>query len=111
MYITLVLIFQLHMLMLISVCQLGFVFGLSMTNALLGFNYFARHKRKKEIVEKAEFQRMLARYLIFNDDIVELRLGGGGAEAARVAAAFAPHVDALQWSSTMSARTFLQFDE
>ena len=55
--------------------QLGFVFGLSMTDALLGFNYFARHKRKKEIVEKAEFQRELARYLIFNDDIVGMTEG------------------------------------
>ena len=49
---------------------MGFVISLSMTNDLLAYsNYFARYKKKKDIVEKAEFQRQLVRDLIFNDDI------------------------------------------
>ena len=55
--------------------------------------------------------RVCSKTDILDDKVVQLGLRSRGAEATSVAAAFAPHVDALQWSSTMSARTFLQFDE
>ena len=34
---------------------------------------------------------------VLDDEVVKLGLGGFGAKAPRVAAAFAPYVDALQW--------------
>ena len=59
--------------------QLGFVFALAQTNALLAYNYFVKHLNREEVLSKAEFQRKLAREMVFNDDVErELEEENGG---------------------------------
>ena len=85
---------------------MGFVISLSMTNALLAYNYFARYKRKKDILEKAEFQRQLARDLIFNDDIEAIWEDGrpAGVEVMKLRSHTTPKrlPEGCQWASKSS---------
>ena len=51
--------------------QLGFVIALAQTNAQLAYNYFVCHKQDRTMLTKAEFQRELARHMVYNTDIQE----------------------------------------
>ena len=59
--------------------QLGFIIALAQTNALLAYNLFLHHKQGLPPFLKAEFQRSLARELVYNLELqaaVETQNGG-----------------------------------
>ena len=49
--------------------QFGFVMALAQTNAMLAYNYFVRHKKGLNPLPKSQFQRELAKDLVYNTNI------------------------------------------